>query len=191
MEVHGDGKHDDGSKASTGTLRPWHRNAVPLLRRPTSVNSIDLAFGGQLTLWALRLWLGGDREYQALHHTLCTGFSLVCLPRAYIALDQFLSIVVYGHGCALATGHPSSRDLTPDEQLFLGFVADQQEGAIVAAYQTLLTWINSGDRRAAMAMAMDYAMLLASRNLKALHLHVAAAAPRMSGHPSMTSDWYH
>ena len=144
-------------------------NAIPPPRRPLPTRSTDLAFGGQLTLWALRLWLSANSGCPALHRTLRTGFTQVRLPAAHVALDHFLSIVVYCNCCAFAVSSRSSRELTSDEQLFLSFVADQQEGVMVAAYQKPMNWISPGELRLAMAVSMEYATLLANNNLKALH----------------------
>lgn len=143
-------------------------NAIPPVRPGSPATAADLAFGGQLSLWALRLWLTADRGCPALHHTLRTGFALVRLPAAYTALDQLLSILVCGNCCVFGVSSRNSRALTGDEQQFLGFLADQQDGAVVTAYQKLADWIRPNECRQAMAISLVYATLLTDNNLKTL-----------------------
>lgn len=142
--------------------------AAPVRSRPPA-RVADLPFGGQFSVWALRIWVDAERAHPALHETLRTAFCLIRLPDAYPAFNRFLSIVAHGCSGGVDTRGPNSRHLSRDERLFLFVLAAQQDGAIVSAYRTLLFWVSPAHARSAMAASISYVDLLSKRKLTTLH----------------------
>lgn len=139
------------------------------VNRPRRVASparfADLPLGGQLSLWAVRLWASAESGHPALHRTIRTGFALIDLPSAYAALNAFLSMVTHGDRSLFRRCRCNDPLVTADEGRFLACLAEQQQGAVVAAYWRLRTWTGSAAARAAMAASLDYALVLSARNL--------------------------
>lgn len=142
-------------------------NAIPPLRQRSLTAFADLPFGGQLSLWAVRLWVNAERECPAVHQTIRTGFRLAGLPDAHKVLHALLTILVNGARGVFSAGRCNDPYLTADERLLLICLAHHQDGASVDACQALMTWIGPLESRAAMAASRAYALLLAARNLKA------------------------
>lgn len=140
-------------------------NAMRTLRPEPATGFASLPLGGQLSLWALRLWMNAEKGHPALHGTIRTAFVLINLPGAHEALHAFLTLVTHGDGSLFRICRCENPNITADEGRFLACLADQQEGAVVAAYWRLRTWTGSAAARAAMTASLDYALLLSGRNL--------------------------
>lgn len=142
------------------TIRPLHQDLASSFDR--------LPLGGQISLWAVRLWVSAESASPELHRTVRTGFLLIGLPHAYEALNAFLTIATHGDRsvfCACRCNDPS---ISTDERRFLGCLAAQQRGAVIVAFRELSTWIGSTEIRPVMAASLDYALLLSTKNLKAI-----------------------
>jgi hypothetical protein len=142
-------------------IRPPHQTS------PSGFSCLPL--GGQISLWAVRLWVNAESASPELHRTVRTGFLLIGLPRAYEALNAFLTLVTHGDRSVFCTCRCNEPSVSSDERRFLACLAALQRGAVVVAFRDLLRWIGSAEIRPAMAASLDYAQLLSTKNLKAMN----------------------
>ena len=76
---------------------------------------IELPFGEQLMLWAMRLWMRGLRDGTPDQAILRTGFKLAGVPDAHPALDGLMTIITTAATDTIDIRCPQCADISADE----------------------------------------------------------------------------
>ena len=86
---------------------------------------IELPFGEQLMLWAMRLWMRDLRDGMPDQTILRTGFKLAGVPTAHAALDGLMTILTTATG-AIDIRCPQCPDISTDEHQLMDVLAGLQ-----------------------------------------------------------------
>tara|TARA_R110000772_G_scaffold268420_1_gene395413 strand:+ start:5872 stop:6330 length:459 start_codon:yes stop_codon:yes gene_type:complete len=87
---------------------------------------IELPFGEQLMLWAMRLWMRGLRDGTPDQAILRTGFKLAGVPDAHPALDGLMTIITTAATDTIDIRCPQCADISADEHLLMDVIAGLQ-----------------------------------------------------------------
>lgn len=87
---------------------------------------IELPFGEQLMLWAMRLWMRGHRGDMPDQSILRTGFKLAGAPDAHPALDGLMTVLTAAATGAIDIRCPQCPDISPDEHQLMDVIAGLQ-----------------------------------------------------------------
>ncbi|HBC06915.1 MAG TPA: hypothetical protein DC046_04945 [Rhodospirillaceae bacterium] len=87
---------------------------------------IELPFGEQLMLWAMRLWMRGLRDGTSDQTILGTGFKLAGVPAAHPALDGLMTVITTAATAPIDIRCPHCPDISDDEHLLMDVVAGLQ-----------------------------------------------------------------
>lgn len=87
---------------------------------------IELPFGEQLMLWAMRLWMRGLRDGMPDQTILRTGFKLAGVPAAHAALDGLMTVLTTTATGAIDIRCPHRADISADEHQLMDVIAGLQ-----------------------------------------------------------------
>lgn len=146
----------------------------------------ELTLGGQMTLWAVRIWVQAHAGVPALHNTLRTAFTLMKAPEAHLALDGAMTYIATSARIGIKILCPQCQQIGPDEQTLLQLLAELQTGQAVTAYGRLTNWLHPSAVPSAFAACLDYASLLQERRLM-LKPHGHGTTPLVGGRSLLTT----
>ena len=87
---------------------------------------IELPFGEQLMLWAVRLWMRGLRDDMPDQTILRTGFKLAGVPAAHAPLDGLMTVLTIAATAPIDIRCPHCADISADEHLLMDVIAGLQ-----------------------------------------------------------------
>ncbi len=87
---------------------------------------IELPFGEQLMLWAVRLWMRGLRDGMHDQTILRTGFKLAGVPAAHAPLDGLMTVLTTAATDTIDIRCPHCADISADEHLLMDVIAGLQ-----------------------------------------------------------------
>tara|TARA_R110001592_G_scaffold108135_1_gene302479 strand:+ start:253 stop:711 length:459 start_codon:yes stop_codon:yes gene_type:complete len=87
---------------------------------------IELPFGEQLMLWAMRLWMRGLRDGTPDQAILRTGFKLAGVPDAHAVLDGLMTVLTVAATDTIDIRCPQCADISADEHLLMDAIASLQ-----------------------------------------------------------------
>ena len=162
-----------------------------LLPFPIPSDRTELPFGGQVSLWAVRMWTKVHREGDARKEAVRHAFTLIGAPRAYDVLDRLLSIVTHHGRCAPEIRRPHHRSLSADEITLLQALAAAQRGTMITAYGAFSAWIIEALIRHAMSHVAEYSNILHHKGLFLLNESRAKECDIRTLFPSCVSFTIH
>lgn len=87
---------------------------------------IELPFGEQLMLWAMRLWMRGLRDGMPDQTILRTGFKLAGAPDVHAALDGLMTVLTTAATDTIDIRCPHCPDISDDEHQLMDVIAGLQ-----------------------------------------------------------------
>ena len=125
----------------------------------------DLPFGEQFLLWAMRQWVRGYQTSDRTQETLQKGFSLAGIGDGYLELDELMTVISYSATARIEVGCPYCKNISTDEQIFIGLFAALQRSEVAACRAFLSHWLPAAGIRLAQSPATRLAWRMARGGL--------------------------
>ena len=128
----------------------------------------SLTLGGQLVVWAARLWAVGVHQGRHVGADLERGFKLAGLPHGVGMVDGMMRALLASRVAPIGLACVCCRVISPDERQMLAILAAFQLGLDELAETALAGWLQSPDISAAVPMA-ELAIMLRAADLAISH----------------------
>ncbi len=128
---------------------------------PARNEVLDLPFGEQFLLWAIRHWVVAFADGGNRHAMLKKGFQLARIDEAFPSMDELLTVISTSAKSRIEVRCPDYRGISNDEQLLIGMVAALQRSNVDGYAMILGYWLAPAGVRLAEAPATRLANLMA------------------------------